>query len=145
MPCSRDVAISLYGSPAGADKVKEALSARKMKCGGTPLQRAQRLFQCRERELTDLPANLFQKGYVPSASLDESARLKRLTVVKRTANVEQKVCQNFIPASPCPQMGALVFSCVDVSAMGNVSQGPAQDLLLPDAEFVTCIIVSTWK
>lgn len=145
MPCDIDVAISLYGLPAGADKVKEALSARKMKCGGTPLQRAQRLFQCRERELTELPANLFQKGYVPSASLDESARLKRLTVAKQTANVEQKVCQNFYPTSTSPQMAALVFSCVDIYAMGNVPQGPVQELLFPDAEFVTCIVVSTWK
>ena len=63
-----------------------------MKCGGTPQQRAQRLFQCRERELTQLPARLFQKGCVPAASLDEAARAKRLTVAKQTANVEQKVC-----------------------------------------------------
>lgn len=71
--------------------MKEALSARKMKCGGTPLQRAQRLFKCRERQLTELPANLFQKGCVPASSLDEQAQAKRLNVAKQTANVEQKV------------------------------------------------------
>lgn len=76
---------------AEADKVKLALQARKMKCGGTPLQRAQRLFQCRERNLTELPANLFQKGCVPASSLDEKALEKRLNVAKQTANVEQKV------------------------------------------------------
>lgn len=76
---------------SGVDKVKEALQARKMKCGGTPLQRAQRLFQCRERLLSELPAKLFQKGCVPSASLDEKGRERRTAVAKKTAKVELKV------------------------------------------------------
>jgi hypothetical protein len=83
--------VNLLVLNTGADKVKEALAARKLKCGGTPLQRAQRLFQCREKLLSELPADLFQKGCAPVVSLDAKAREKRLKVAKQTAKVEQKV------------------------------------------------------
>lgn len=76
---------------AGADKLKAALAARHMKCGGTPQQRAERLFQCRGRQLHDLPTNLFTKGAAPAATLDEAARNKRIQAAKHTANIEAKV------------------------------------------------------
>eukprot|EP00892_Ulva_mutabilis_P000046 jgi/Ulvmu1/10041/UM059_0091.1 len=75
----------------GADKLKSALSARHMKCGGTPQQRAERLFQCRGRQLQELPANLFTKGAAPAAALNEAARNKRIQAAKHTANIEAKV------------------------------------------------------
>lgn len=78
-------------SGAGADKLKAALSARHMKCGGTPEQRAERLFKCRGRQLHELPANLFIKGAAPAAVLDEAARSKRIQAAKHTANIEAKI------------------------------------------------------
>lgn len=80
-----------HGELAGADKLKAALSARNMKCGGTPQQRAERLFQCRGRQLHELPANLFAKGGAPAAALDEATRNKRIQAGKHTANIEAKV------------------------------------------------------
>jgi Replication stress response SDE2 C-terminal len=75
---------------AGVEKVTGALAARRMKCGGTPEQRAERLFQSRGKQLHELPAKLFQKGCVPKAALDEASRAKRLHIATQTANVEAK-------------------------------------------------------
>lgn len=89
--CAMSISSRTSPARAGADKLKEALSARNMKCGGTPEQRAERLFQCRGRQLHELPANLFTKGAVPAAALDEAARSKRIQVAQHTANIEAKV------------------------------------------------------
>jgi Replication stress response SDE2 C-terminal len=62
-----------------------------MKVGGTPLQRAQRLFQCSGKRLAELPASLFAPGAAPAAALLEPARVKRLAAAKQVANVECKV------------------------------------------------------
>jgi splicing factor 3A subunit 3 len=76
---------------AGADKVRAALAARNMKVGGTPLQRAQRLFLCAGKALHDLPPSVFAAGAAPASALAEATRSKRLSVAKQVANVECKV------------------------------------------------------
>jgi splicing factor 3A subunit 3 len=73
------------------DKIKAALAARHMKCGGTAQQRAERLFLCRGRQLQDLPASAFVKGAAPAAALDEATKERRLRVAKHTANAEAKI------------------------------------------------------
>mmetsp|Transcript_40482 Transcript_40482/g.89949 ORF Transcript_40482/g.89949 Transcript_40482/m.89949 type:complete len:508 (-) Transcript_40482:699-2222(-) len=56
----------------GADRLKEALQALGLKCGGTPKERAQRLFLTKSTPLEQLDKKLFAKGVVaPSAQRSE--------------------------------------------------------------------------
>jgi hypothetical protein len=54
--------------PAGADRVKEALQALGLKCGGTLRQRAERLMSTKGRRLEELDKSLFAKGAAPAVS-----------------------------------------------------------------------------
>lgn len=49
----------------GADRVKASLMALGLKCGGTPRQRAERLFTTKGKSLDQLPKVMFAKGAVP--------------------------------------------------------------------------------
>ena len=51
---------------AGAERVKEALQALGMKCGGTLRQRAERLMQAKGKRLEELDRSLFAKGAAPA-------------------------------------------------------------------------------
>ena len=46
----------------GLDRVKSALMALGLKCGGTLEERAQRLFSTKGKELHEIDASLFVKG-----------------------------------------------------------------------------------
>lgn len=50
---------------AGADKLKEALAALGLKCGGAPMDRAKRLFLTKHTPLSQLDKKLFAPGVVP--------------------------------------------------------------------------------
>ena len=54
--------------PTGADRVKEALQALGLKCGGTLRQRAKRLMSTKGRRLEELDKSLFAKGAAPAVS-----------------------------------------------------------------------------
>ena len=62
-----------------------------MKAGGTPQQRADRLFLCSGKALADLPASVFVPGGAPAATLGAAARQKRLAAARQLANLECKV------------------------------------------------------
>lgn len=49
----------------GADKLKEALAALGLKCGGAPMDRAKRLFLTKHTPLSQLDKKLFAPGVVP--------------------------------------------------------------------------------
>ncbi|MEW5300909.1 MAG: hypothetical protein WDW36_003802 [Sanguina aurantia] len=58
----------------GADKLKEALAALGLKCGGAPMDRAKRLFLTKHTPLGQLDRKLFAPGVVPpSVVLGRSA------------------------------------------------------------------------
>jgi splicing factor 3A subunit 3 len=79
------------GRAAGEDKVKVALRARNMKVGGTPEQRAERLFKCAGKQLHELPPDVFVPGAAPALALPEAVRNKQLRKSRRVANVECKI------------------------------------------------------
>jgi splicing factor 3A subunit 3 len=51
----------------GGDALKAALAALGLKCGGTPRQRAERLFATKGKRLEELDRSLFAKGTAPAA------------------------------------------------------------------------------
>lgn len=53
---------------AGAERLKEALQALGLKCGGTLRQRAERLMLTKGKRLEDLDKSLFAKGAAPAVS-----------------------------------------------------------------------------
>ena len=55
--------------PPGAERLKEALAALGLKCGGTLRQRAERLMQAKGKKLEELDRSLFAKGAAPAVSL----------------------------------------------------------------------------
>lgn len=58
----------LLACPPGAERLKEALSALGLKCGGTLRQRAERLMQAKGKKLEELDRSLFAKGAAPAVS-----------------------------------------------------------------------------
>lgn len=61
-----------------------------MKVGGTPMQRAERLFLCASMPLDKLPVKVFAKGGAPAAALSDAQRSKRLARAREVALVECK-------------------------------------------------------
>lgn len=53
---------------AGAERLKEALQALGLKCGGTLRQRAERLMLTKGKQLEELDKSLFAKGAAPAVS-----------------------------------------------------------------------------
>lgn len=53
---------------AGAERLKEALQALGLKCGGTLRQRAERLMLTKGKRLEELDKSLFAKGAAPAVS-----------------------------------------------------------------------------
>jgi len=75
----------------GADRLKEALSALGLKCGGTTRQRAERLYAAKGCRLEELDPKLFAKGSVLSAGRDEAAVARRKEAAWEACVLEGKV------------------------------------------------------
>lgn len=75
----------------GADRLKSALAALGLKCGGTLRQRAERLFSTKGKNLSDLHPSLFAKGARPAAALTPHDREKNITSAKFIALTEFKI------------------------------------------------------
>lgn len=54
------------------------------------MQRAERLFLCANKPLSELPLKVFAKGGAPATALSDEARGKRLALAKRIALIECK-------------------------------------------------------
>lgn len=64
--------------PAGADRLKEALQQLGLKCGGTPRQRAERLFLLRSQPLEQLERKHFAAGVTVAMSEQELQRQEQV-------------------------------------------------------------------
>lgn len=67
---------------AGAEQLKEALQQLGLKCGGTPRQRAERLFSTRGKRFDELDPKLFAKGAAPAAAKNGGNADKQEKVTK---------------------------------------------------------------
>jgi hypothetical protein len=69
--------------PAGAEELKERLAGLGLKCGGTPRQRAERLWALRGSSLEALDPKHFAKGAAPTAAAanpEEVAKRQQVSV-----------------------------------------------------------------
>ena len=76
-------------SALGEDGVKATLAALGMKSGGTPAQRAERLWAAKGRRLAQLDVKLFVRGAAPVTDAAERARAE--AAAKRVAALESRV------------------------------------------------------
>ncbi len=60
--------IPTHPAAAGADRLKEALQQLGLKCGGTPRQRAERLFLLKSQPLEQLERKHFAAGVAAAKS-----------------------------------------------------------------------------
>lgn len=74
----------------GADRVKEALQALGLKCGGTLRQRAERLMLAKGKRLEELDKSLFAKGFTPAAVQTEAERERQTAQARAVALLEAK-------------------------------------------------------
>lgn len=77
------------GRPAEPGRIKEALGALGLKTGGTPRERAERLWLTKDRELSEIDKKHFQKGH--SASKTPAELAKEKAAAKQSALLEAKV------------------------------------------------------
>lgn len=87
-------------SPAGTDKLKEALAALGLKSGGTPQQRAERLWLTRSTPLDKLDRKLFTKASAIAKTPEEAQ--KQRAVAKETALLEAKVISDLLSLQQKP-------------------------------------------
>lgn len=74
---------------AGADKLKEALAALGLKTGGTPTQRAERLWLTRDTPLSSIERKHFAKASAPAKTPEEAQ--KQQQAAREAALLEAKV------------------------------------------------------
>ncbi|GAB4814775.1 hypothetical protein N2152v2_001821 [Parachlorella kessleri] len=76
----------------GADRLKEALAALGLKCGGTLQQRAERLMAVKGKDLSQVDRALFAKGQGPQAGQgSEAERRRQGEAARATALLEAKL------------------------------------------------------
>lgn len=73
----------------GPERLKQALKALGLKCGGTLRQRAERLFKLKGRDLSTIDPSLFAKGVVPPLTNEQNK--EREATMKSIALVEVKI------------------------------------------------------
>jgi len=74
----------------GLDKLKEALAALGLKCGGTLRQRAERLMAVRGKRLEDVDQSLFAKNPLPKAAMPPEERSKAVAAAHGVAQKEAR-------------------------------------------------------
>lgn len=74
----------------GAERVKEALQALGLKCGGTLRQRAERLMLTKGKRLEELDKSLFAKGTLPAATKSAAKQEQRVAAARTVALLEAK-------------------------------------------------------
>ncbi|KAL4446223.1 hypothetical protein ABPG77_003030 [Micractinium sp. CCAP 211/92] len=77
----------------GAERLKEALQALGLKCGGTLRQRAERLMLTKGKRLEDLDKSLFAKGAAPAALQSEAERERQAAAARAVALLEAKAAK----------------------------------------------------
>jgi len=75
------------------EDLKAALSSLGLKCGGTPLQRAERLFKTKGVPLETLDPKMFVKGCIPIASTSEEMAAKQVSQAHEIALAEARIHQ----------------------------------------------------
>lgn len=73
------------------ERIKQALRALHLKCGGTPRQRAARLFSTRGKTPDQLDPALFAKGAAPAAALSQAQRERAEAAARGAALLEARV------------------------------------------------------
>ncbi|KAI3432859.1 hypothetical protein D9Q98_010442 [Chlorella vulgaris] len=74
----------------GAERLKEALQALGLKCGGTLRQRAERLMLAKGKQLEELDKSLFAKGAAPAAVQSVATRERQSAAARAVALLEAK-------------------------------------------------------
>ena len=110
----------------GADRLKLALSALGLKCGGTLQQRAQRLFSVKGKSLEDVEASLFAKGRPrPAAALSPEERVHTEEGARALAHEEHRI------TALCAQLSGVI-----AATLGRIEKRQAQtyEEILAEAE-----------
>jgi splicing factor 3A subunit 3 len=109
----------------GADRLKSALSALGLKCGGTLRQRAERLLAVKGKKLDEVDPSLFAKGARPAAALSPEERTRQEENARAVAFIEAKI------ARLCEQLSAVI-----ADTLGRIEKRQAQtyEEMLAEAE-----------
>lgn len=98
----------------GAERLKETLASLGLKCGGTPRERAQRLFQLKGKTLDQIDRKLFAKG-APTPAANPEEESKQQAAAKEVALMETKVVR------VCDLLASVI-----IETLGRVEKKQAQ-------------------
>jgi splicing factor 3A subunit 3 len=109
----------------GADRLKAALLALGLKCGGTLRQRAERLLAVKGKKLEEIDPSLFAKGARPAGALSTEERTRTEESSRAIALIEAKISQL------CEQLSAVI-----ADTLGRIEKRQAQtyEEMLAEAE-----------
>jgi splicing factor 3A subunit 3 len=109
----------------GADRLKAALTALGLKCGGTVRQRAERLFAVKGKKIEEIDPSLFVKGIRPAAALSSKERARVEENARVIAFIEAKTSRL------CEQLSAVI-----ADTLGRIEKRQAQtyEEMLAEAE-----------
>ena len=98
--CFDEQDLSAFSSPEelaslGLDRIKSALMALGLKCGGTLEERSNRLFGTKGKKLSELDPNIFAKTKGGGSKGEKSA--KESEKHKEIASMESQVKKNYLP------------------------------------------------
>lgn len=99
----------------GGDRLKAALAALGLKCGGTPRQRAERLMAVKGKALTEVDPSLFAKGAKPTGAMSAEERERAEAGARATAAAEAWV------GRLCEQLAAVIGD-----TLGRIEKRQAQ-------------------
>ncbi len=91
--------LSAFSSPEelmslGLDRLKSALQALRLKCGGTLEERAQRLFMSKGKSIDELDPSVFAKSKGKGKGSDYTQKQKEIATLEAQVKIA-KCCQNF--------------------------------------------------
>lgn len=76
---------------AGAERLKEALSALGLKCGGAPMDRAKRLFLTKHTPLSQIDKKQFAPGVVPPSVVSARSEGELEALSSAALHVSQRI------------------------------------------------------
>ena len=94
---------------AGPERLKEALAALGLKSGGTPRQRAERLFLTAGTPLEKLDRKHFAKGAAPAALRSAAESVQLRAAARETALLEAKASVVFFLAEAAAFLAAAML------------------------------------
>ncbi|KAL4539701.1 hypothetical protein Ndes2437B_g01942 [Nannochloris sp. 'desiccata'] len=109
----------------GADRLKAALLALGLKCGGTLRQRAERLLAVKGKKMENIDPSLFAKGTRPAAAFSPEERARVEENTRAVAFIEAKI------SHLCEQLSATI-----ADTLGRIEKRQAQtyEEMLAEAE-----------